>query len=299
MITTEEFIKKCIKVHGSKYDYSLTEYKGGHYKVKIICPTHGVFEQEAKSHINKNGCSKCKTKSIDLFIEQAKQTHGEIYDYTGVVYVNSYTKVKIVCPSHGEFNQVPYAHIRGQGCKKCHFSKRVLTQDVFLKRCKKFHGEKYDYSKSKYINSNTKVEIICPDHGSFQQLPDDHCRGIGCSKCKSSHGERKIRKFLESRNIKFDEQVKFETCVNVRKLPFDFYLYEYDVLIEYQGEQHFAPKSKNRMFGASNPIEEYNKIKINDEIKSKWCIDNNMKLIEISYKEDLNEKMEQIINSLH
>ncbi len=60
-----------------------------------------------------------------------------------------------------------------------------------------------------------------------------------------------------------------------------------------------APKSKNRMFGSSNPIEEYNKIKINDEIKSKWCIDNNMKLIEISYKEDLNKKMEQIINSLH
>ena len=93
--------------------------------------------------------------------------------------------------------------------------------------------------------------------------------------------------------------MKFETCVNIRQLPFDFYLYEYNILIEYQGEQHFVPKSKNRMFGASNPMAGYNKIKVNDEIKSKWCIDNNMKLIEISYKENLNEKMERIINSLH
>lgn len=292
--TQSEFIEKAIEIHGEKYDYSLVEYTGQKNKIKIVCPVHGLFEQEAKSHLKKNGCSRCKTKSKDNFILEAKKIHGDFYDYDLVEYKNSYTKVKIVCGLHGVFEQVPYAHLRKQGCKKCHFDGRIIGLEDFIARSKEIHGEKYNYDCVDYVNCKQKVKILCPEHGYFLQIADDHQRGIGCSKCKASHGERAIRSYLQLKSINFVEQSKFETCKNIRPLPFDFYLQDYDILIEFQGEHHFEPKTKNRMFGANNPYEEYLKIKHNDDIKSRWCEENDKKLILINYK-DIN-KLEKILD---
>jgi hypothetical protein len=79
--TQSEFIEKAIEIHGGKYDYTLVEYTGQKNKIKIVCPVHGLFEQEAKSRLKKNGCSRCKTKSKDNFILEAKKIHGDFYDY--------------------------------------------------------------------------------------------------------------------------------------------------------------------------------------------------------------------------
>lgn len=99
---------------------------------------------------------------------------------------------------------------------------------------------------------------------------------------------------MQLKSINFVEQSKFETCKNIRPLPFDFYLQDYDILIEFQGEHHFEPKTKNRMFGANNPYQEYLKIKHNDDIKSRWCEENGKKLILINYK-DIN-KLEKTLD---
>ncbi len=132
------------------------------------------------------------------FISKARQLHGNKYDYTKVVYVNSRTKVEVICPKHGVFEQLPSSHLSGNGCPKCarewsdehrrHLAEssrksRGMTTDEWIARARAVHGDKYDYSRTVYVNQRTDVEIICPVHGLFTQKADSHIRGNGCRLC--------------------------------------------------------------------------------------------------------------------
>ena len=127
----------------------------------------------------------------EKFINKAKKTHGDRYDYSKVEYINSITKVCIICPEHGEFWQTPSAHVRGNNCPLCADVKRgrFHRNDVkeFIEKAEKTHKNKYDYSKVDYKNARTKVCIICPEHGEFWQLPQSHIQGRGCPKCASKN----------------------------------------------------------------------------------------------------------------
>lgn len=121
------------------------------------------------------------------FIEKANKKHGGKYDYSKVEYVNSQTKVCIICPEHGEFWQTPVGHMRGRGCQKCANIRRGDTfrsnHDEFIERANEKHGGKYDYSKVEYDSAMKKVTIICPEHGEFEMTPMNHLLGQGCPKC--------------------------------------------------------------------------------------------------------------------
>lgn len=173
------------------------------------------------------------------FIKRAKKIHGDKYDYSKVEYVDTHTKVCIVCLNHGEFWQTPHEHLKYKGCKKCADDARKTPLEVFINTSKQTHGDKYDYSKANYINTFTKVCIICPEHGEFWQTPNGHLLGQGCPRCKSSHLERDIRLFLEDKNIKFIEQKTFPWLKLKKQQYLDFYLPDYNIGIECQGEQHF------------------------------------------------------------
>ena len=127
------------------------------------------------------------TNKIEKFIQKARKVHGDKYDYSKVEYVNSQTKVCIICPIHGEFWQEPAAHVRGYNCPKCANVKRGDTfrgrLNDFIIKAKEVHGDKYDYSKVEYVNSSTKICIICPEHGEFYMTPQNHLLGQGCPKC--------------------------------------------------------------------------------------------------------------------
>lgn len=148
------------------------------------------------------------------FIRRAKLVHGNKYDYSKVNYVNNRTKVIIICPEHGEFEQVPDSHLRGSGCPICRWKKakesirkaQGMTTDEFIERAKKVHGNKYDYSKVKYENTETKVCIICPKHGEFWQTPHHHLNGIGCPHCGAKKYDTKefIRRAKEIHGDKYD-----------------------------------------------------------------------------------------------
>ena len=184
-LTTEEFIDRAKKVHNGKYDYSRTTYITAREKVCIICPEHGEFWQVPDAHLNGSSCPKCSgvtSMTKDEFIAQARTIHGDKYDYSNVEYVNNGVEVCIICPEHGEFWQVPRYHIIGHGCQKCGGTKKSNTKD-FIAKAKEIHGDKYDYSKVEYVNTKTKVCIICPEHGEFWQCPTNHLKGCGCSKC--------------------------------------------------------------------------------------------------------------------
>ena len=243
---TEEFIKKAKKVHGNKYDYSKVNYINNHTNVTIICPEHGEFEQTPKGHLRGQGCPKCNggvVQTTEEFIKKAKEIHGDKYDYSKVNYINNHTEVTIICPEHGEFKQKPWSHLKGYGCQKCGFEARVnksrLTTEEFIKRAKEIHGNKYDYNKVNYINMRTKVVIICPEHGEFEQRPGRHLIGDGCPKCCSSTLENYIRSILDKYNIKYIEQKTWDWLVFNNSQWVDFYLPECNCCIECQGIQHF------------------------------------------------------------
>ena len=153
-------------------------------------------------------------KTTQEFIEAAKIIHGNKYDYSKVDYKNNRTPVVIICPEHGEFEQRPEVHLRGCGCPICRWAKAKaslrksvgLTADQFIERARKIHGDKYDYSKVKYENTDTKVCITCPIHGEFWQTPHHHMMGIGCPACgaKQYGTEEFIRRAREVHGNKYD-----------------------------------------------------------------------------------------------
>ena len=118
------------------------------------------------------------------FITQSNLKHNNKYDYSLVEYRNNYTKVKIICPIHGIFEQSPDSHAnRGSGCIKCALARKLPTTDEFIKLCVEQHGNKYDYSLVNYVNSSTSITIICPKHGEFKQIANTHKGGAGCTLC--------------------------------------------------------------------------------------------------------------------
>ena len=296
-LTKNEFIEKSELVHGNKYDYSKVEYVNNRTKVCIICPEHGEFWQVPSSHLQGIGCIQCgyatmKQKQRDNtknFIKKAKEIHGDKYDYSKVEYVNRFTKVCIICPEHGEFWQTPSNHLGGHGCDKCGGTATNSLED-FITKANAVHDNKYDYSKVKYTNNSTKVCIICPEHGEFWQTPDKHLQRKGCPKCKESKMEEECRILLEKHGTKYISEKKFNWLKYRSFLKLDFYLPVQNIAIEYQGEQHFNPVKK---FGG---VEMLKLIQERDRIKKELCEAHGIKIEYITYKENLKERLKEILN---
>ena len=229
-LSIEKFINKAKEVHGNKYDYSKTIYELSNKKVCIICPIHGEFWVKPNNHLNGCGCPKCaieKRKKQFLmnkndFIKKAKKLHNNKYDYSKVEYKGSKKKVDIICPKHGDFWIRPNNHLIGQGCPMCANENRreslVMTNEEFIEKAQKIHGNEYDYSKVNYVNSKTPVTIICKKHGEFKQTPYHHLIGNGCQKCniekladlRRSNTNEFIEKAKKIHNDKFDySKVKY------------------------------------------------------------------------------------------
>lgn len=145
-LTTEEFVKKAIGKHGTKYDYSDCKYTKAKVKVCIRCPIHGEFWQLPYNHLMGSGCKNCaatKHKLSDLdFISRATAKHGDLYDYSKVTMRAEGDKVEIMCPIHGSFLQNPSSHLTGAGCPGC-FGKFKKNKNEFMKSAREIHGTKY------------------------------------------------------------------------------------------------------------------------------------------------------------
>lgn len=284
-LTTIEFIEKAKKIHGDRYDYSLVIYVNGRTIVDIICKEHGIFQQTPSNHLGGQNCPVCMNKgksNNERFIIAAKNIHGDIYDYSLVEYTNSKKNIGIKCKIHGIFEQRPTRHLSGDGCPKCNGGVKI-SQDEFINRAINLHGNRYDYSHVKYVNSSTKVDIVCNVHGIFSMRPNNHLNGQGCPMCENkSTGEKLIHEWLTNNSIKFEIQKTFIDCKNQKPLPFDFYLPDYNTLIEYDGKQHHKPiKYMGGQLGF-----EYRKQ--NDKIKNEFAENSKIKLLRISYIEKNN-----------
>jgi len=294
MKTTKQFIKEAIKLNRDRYDYSLVNYINSKTKIKIICKEHGEFEQRPDHHLNNHGCSKCsKNKKLTLieFITHSNTIHNNKYDYSMVNYINAHTIIDIRCPIHGIFKQYPYNHtLNSNGCPDCAIEKSRLTKSIFIEKSNYIHNNKYDYSLVEYLDNKSKIKILCPIHGEFIQSPLKHLDNHGCSKCNDSKGEKEIIKIMDNKKILFETQKKFKGCEYKSLLKFDFYLPDYNICIEFDGKQHYQITN---YWGGEK---EFNDIKLRDKIKTDYCINNGIKLIRIKFNENIEEKLNFILN---
>lgn len=235
--TTEQFVLKAQQRHNHTYDYSLVEYKNNKTKVKIICRDHGVFEQTPGKHLSGTTCPKClgRYKTTPDFISQAKQVHGDKYDYSLVYYIQNNKKVTILCNTHGTFLQRPDGHLQGQGCPKC-VGKDKTTQD-FIQQAKRVHGDKYDYTDSFYIKTHDKVKILCGKHGVFEQTPVNHVvHKQGCPKCGNWISEPET-KWLDQHDVPDTPNTRQVTIkIGNKRYKVDGYVPETNTVYEFWGD---------------------------------------------------------------
>jgi hypothetical protein len=195
-----------------------------------------------------------KDKNFNKFIERAKKIHDNYYTYVNN-YSNARTNITIICPIHGEFQQRPDNHLQGKGCKLCGLNKlKILftkSKEQFVNESNLIHNNKYDYSKSEYINDSTKLTIICPIHGDFYQKPNDHLQGAGCHDCKSG-------KFANSMNMKYSK-IFIEKARQIHDNRFDYSKVKYNrmkdkVIIICNKHGDFEQLPYNHLMGNGCPI---------------------------------------------
>lgn len=294
--TTEDLKEAICKIYGKEaYDLSKTVYTNAKTKFEVTCRKHNESFGRVKHDMlaNKKGCPLCKKEKT--FIKRAKLVHGDKYSYNNIHFkssVPSQQLVLIYCKKCKEyFPQKPSHHISGHGCPTCGYKamreKQSLSTEDFIRLSREVHGDKYDYSITKYKNYTSPINFICPIHGVRVAIASDHLQGHRCSLCSAgtSYGELKISEWLDKNGINNKEQVRFKDCKDIRPLPFDFALYnennELLLLIEYDGEYHYKPIDRHSNYQKAylNFLDRIKK----DNIKTKYCEENNISLLRIPY----------------
>jgi very-short-patch-repair endonuclease len=292
MKTTAEFIEQAHKKHGSRFDYSKSQYGGFTMPIEVVCSDHGSCWTTPKSHLHSHsgGCLRCRknicSKALSLtkseFIQRAQKIHGDYYDYRLVDYMNGQTHVIIICPQHGPFRMKPNRHLIGRGCRRCISKKlgeeRKLSFWDFVVRVATVHGAyRYEYDLQDCLNAHSKITIRCPQHGQFLQSVATHLKGHGCPRCVQSNGERRVREVLNQLGVDFSEQVRFVGCRDRGALPFDFYIPGHRLLIEFDGRQHY---DNSELWGGKKKLAETQR---HDAIKNNYAAENNYSLLRIPY----------------
>jgi predicted nucleic acid-binding Zn-ribbon protein len=279
-INNEEFVEKLKIIN--PYIIALEKYQGAKTKIKFKCLKCGQEWDAQPSNIIYlgQGCPKCYgniKRTNEQFIEELKQINPNIMPLEE--YKNLSTNIKCMC-LNDDCGLVWYASPRRllhrkHGCPKCGKRHKRTTKEYKQElKDKNIQVE----CLGEYKNVHTSILHRCLNCGNEWNVQPHHLlRGDSCPKCISSKGEQFIRKVLLSNNIIFKEQYRFDDCKNIRSLPFDFYLPSQNMCIEYDGEQHYQPVEA---FGGKDS---FCKRQENDKIKTKYCQDNNIKLLRIPY----------------
>lgn len=170
------------------------------------------------------------------FISKAKLLHGNKYDYSMCIYEKSLLKIIIGCHIHGKFYQTPNNHLSGKGCPSCKldYLSRIKsrTKEDFINIAKQMYGDRYLYEFVDYVNSKHKIEIICPSHGKFYQIPNDHLSGHGCPTCHHRISKSEI-KFLDYVGICHNNTQKY-----IKPYKVDGYDPKTNTIYEYLGDYY-------------------------------------------------------------
>lgn len=293
-----ELLKKYYPIHGSKYclnllnrtEYSITnmaaklkityKYKWGNKEINFL-----------KINYKKLGALYCSNKlnrTIESIYLKANKLELNYNDKWSIENQNFLIKNYDIL-GVDKCSKILNKNRKSVLNKAFSLNLTLYTTKGFINKSFKIHEDKYNYSKVNYNKSNDKLIIICPKHGEFIQTAQSHLSGRGCPICNESKGEKKIRFFLSNKKINFSQQHTFNNCRNTNLLPFDFYLLKYNLCIEFNGKQHYEPI---KYFGGDKTLIN---IKINDSIKKKFCMKNDIKLIIIKYDMDVDNILLNIL----
>jgi len=267
---------------------NIEEYKSSGKKVKIRCNKNHTFEIAPENVGRDHKCLYCfhDTKS-DAFYDQVKSRGYKTTNKTK--YTKRTERVEIECPKGHKFLARPDSFMNGHGCSTCSKNKK-RTHEEFIKEVFNLVGSEYSVL-SEYKGNMKKVifrhnEKRCKNHEWKVSPADFISQGSRCPFCRESKGERSISDFLIKNKIGFEREKTFKNLKFKNPLRFDFYLKDYNTLIEYDGEHHFIPISYGNT--ESQKKESVKKLKIvnaRDEIKNIYADDNGIKLLRIPYWE--------------
>lgn len=227
--STEEWIERAASIYNYKYDYSKVKYIDNKTPVTVICPEHGEFYPIPSNHIKgTSGCPKCKGIKIGErcrsntieFIEKSKLIHGNRYDYSKVEYIKKDIPVTIICPIHGEFNQLPSIHLKGSGCQACNFK----NQGILYSKIKDyFPNIKFEQEYTSDWLGKQRLDIYCLEYNfGIEYDGEQHYQSI------DYFGGDQYFKVLQERDL-----LKNQKCLkNKCKLFRVKYSYTEDDLIE-------------------------------------------------------------------
>lgn len=277
------------------YIIVLEDYIDSKTPILHKCSIHDVEWNAYPDGILKGcGCPECGKEKIGdknrkthaQYIEELKNLNSNIIVID--TYINAITPIlhKCLIDEH-EWYATPANILFGTGCPKCGGT------------IKKTHDEYVDEVFSinsnievieQYINARTPILHKCKIDGYvWYSAPYAILSGCGCPKCNESKGEKSIRKWLDSNSIKYESQKSFKDCKDKQYLPFDFYLPDYNVLIEYDGEQHYKPIEH---FGGQDSFEITT---AHDSIKNDYCKNNGILLLRIPYFKNIEEELNNFL----
>ena len=286
---SEEKFQQRLKENYGDNIKTLSPYINSRTKIKVKCNKCGnEWSALSSSLLRGRGCKKCHTlnqrKTNDKFSEEFVKNYGDKYELLSD-YINAKIKIKVKCKlCDNIWESKPYhlSHTKCE-CPKCIAKERGIksrkTHEKFVEDVFNIHNDKYEVI-GQYIKANVKIEIKCNNcNNNWNIVPYSLLQGFGCPICVQSKGESSIKNYLDNNNINYYQQKTFENCKNIQALPFDFYLPDYNICIEYDGIQHFKSVE---YFGGDDKL----KYTINnDKIKNDFCKKNKIKMIRISYKQ--------------
>lgn len=218
--TLEEWLYWANEKNENKFQFLIDEYKNQHQRIQCVCHKkdsegneHGIFERTCKQILAKTYCPKClkeerNKEKGEKIIQECIKIHGDKYDYSNVNYKTMSDKIEVICHKkdangieHGSFFPRLYNHIYNEtGCPKCaieiNSEKHKITYDEVIYRANEIYGDKYDLSLIKKDDINgveTKLKIICKEHGVFEKTIHAFLSGSGCQKCAIESAKEKIR----------------------------------------------------------------------------------------------------------
>lgn len=265
------------------------DYINSHTKILHRCKIDGYeWMIQPNDILQGYGCPRCagnERYGHEEYIRRVAEINPNI-EVVGV-YVNNQTKILHKCKIDGcKWMARPNSILRNSGCPICSVKAKKSHEQYLSEVAKINHNIEVI---GLYDGAFTKILHKCKICGrEWSSSPNRILRGCGCPKCNESHGERSISKWLDKHDILYQRQKTFEDCKDKRVLPFDFYLPNYNILIEYNGRQHYEPVA---YFGG---VEKFEGVVRRDNIKKKYCQKNNILLFEIPYYSDLDEELARL-----
>lgn len=290
--TTYQEVKNYIE----SFEYKLLseEYINNKTKLQLQCPKGHICEIRYGDFKKGVRCKMCSSNYRPKFTyEYVKEyIENEGYKLLSKEYINANSNITVECPN-GHIFETRFGRFKnGARCQKCHLANNNLNtvhSYEYVKEQLLLKG--YKLLSDKYVNAHTKILVECPNGHKFETKYNALQQGFGCPYCNESKGEKEISRILCELNVDYMQQYRINDCKFKYTLPFDFYLPQYNVLIEFDGEQHY------KIFKHFGGLDKFIDTKIRDTIKNEYCKKNNIKLIRIPYWEFDNIK-ETLIREL-